>query len=296
MSDALARDARVRRAKEAVEIGPVALEPGEAAEAEQGTAKGCAPETQDVFEGMRHTEGPERGLDRRKPRLDGGAHDRDLLRRDAVAEQTEDLGAHKLERRARPGRLQEADATVERLGLAVRIREQHPLEARQRRRVVPPLRWELLETWAREGSEIGGRALQRRERCSARLVRQRDADVGARREPLEQAPLDAAQVLEAVHQDGGRVPCSEIGRHELRRPPPPGLEVAGAEALALRPVRREEGTEVVVDVTGVDEGRLELAERIGEALGKAAETRRSGHPMEPCPRDHPGDDECALRR
>ena len=170
--DALARNARVRRAKEAVQIRPVALEPGETAEAEQRTAKGGAPEPQDVFEHVRHAKGPERCFDRRQPRLDGGAHDRDLLRRDSVAEQAKDLRAHELERRARPGRLEEADTTVERLRLAVGIREQHTFEARQRRRFVPPLRWELLDMGARESSEVARRALQRRERGSSRLVRQ----------------------------------------------------------------------------------------------------------------------------
>ena len=83
---------------------------------------------------------------------------------------------------------------------------------------------------------------------------------------------------------------------ELCSPPPQGLEVAGAEALAFQPVGREERAEVVVDVARVDEAGLELAERVGEALCEAAETCRGSHALERRPRDHPGDDECALRR
>ena len=221
--DALARNARVRRAKEAVQIRPVALEPGETAEAEQRTAEGGAPETQDVFEHVRHAEGPERCLDRRQPRLDGGAHDRDLLRRDSRrgAGRGSPRPRARAPRATRPPRgsgqppssgcgSPSASVNSTRSRCARDGDSYHPCGGSSSiRGPASAARSPAVRSSAANAARAG-------------LVRQRDADVGARRERLDQAPLDAAHVLEAVDQDGSRVPCSEIGRDELCGPPPQG--------------------------------------------------------------------------
>src|SRR5262249_60182872 len=73
-----------------------------------------------------------------------------------------------------------------------------------------------------------GRSLERRKGWAARLVRQGDRDLGATGKRLQERPLRARQVLEAVGEDGAALP-----RAELAGEPPCGgaaLEGPGPEA------------------------------------------------------------------
>ena len=77
-----------------------------------------------------------------------------------------------------------------------------PLEMRQRRRRHRLVaRRQLLDGAGSEAGEILGRAPQRREHRPSRLVGKRNGDLGARGQRLEQRPLSAGQILEAVRED-----------------------------------------------------------------------------------------------
>ena len=101
--------------------------------------------------------------------------------------------------------------------------------------------------------EILGRALERRERRAPRLVRQRDLDLGAPRERLEQRPLGGGQVLEAVREDGLAVPGVELGPDPLGRAAPQQVAVPEADAVELAAVRGVEFGDVAVEVARVEE-------------------------------------------
>src|SRR4029077_11969233 len=60
--------------------------------------------------------------------------------------------------------------------------------------------------------QVGCRTLERREGEPPGLVLQRHGDIRPPRERLEQAPLGAAQVLEAVGVDRTTVPGRELAR------------------------------------------------------------------------------------
>src|SRR5581483_3739082 len=107
------------------------------------------------------------------------------------------------------------------------------------------------------------------------LVGERDVDVGAPRERLEQAPLHRSQVLEAVREDGLAVPGVELAAQALDRPPAERVPVAEAEPVELGAVGRVEGGEVAVEVARLDEARLELAEGGQERVDEAGEAGRA---------------------
>ena len=160
---------------------------------------------------IRHAERAERRLERRAPAVDAREDDADALRRDAAAQQREQLLADELERAARAGTFEEANRAVYRHRLRRHVGEQRSLEMRERR-----LRGFAHRAPAaprcRPASRERSSAVraQRREPRTARLVRQRDADVDARGERLEQRPLRAREVFEAVGEHRLAVPRVEI--------------------------------------------------------------------------------------
>src|SRR5258707_69622 len=84
----------------------------------------------------------------------------------------------------------------------------------KRSRRVPGLavaRGELFDPRPRQAREVLGGPPKRRERGPPGLVRQRDAHLGAGGERLEERPLGAGQILEAVREDGLRLPGVEVG-------------------------------------------------------------------------------------
>ena len=116
--------------------------------------------------------------------------------------------------------------------------------------------------------EILGGALQRGEGDAPRLVGQRHLDVGAAGERLEQAPLGAGQILEAVREDGLAVPRVELRGEPLHRPAPDDVAVPEPEAVELGPVGGVERREIAVQVAGLDQPRLEVGERLPERVGE----------------------------
>ena len=94
-------------------------------------------------------------------------------------------------------------------------------------------RRKLLDPAVGQPGEVVRGARERREGIAARLVRQRDGHVGARGERLEQRPLGAGQVLEAVREDGPRLPGAEVTGGALGRVPALELAVPDAEPVEL---------------------------------------------------------------
>jgi hypothetical protein len=86
-------------------------------------------ESRPALDGVRNAERPERRLERRAQALERRHDHRDRLRRDAVADQAQDLLADELERAPRAGSLEPADGAFQlrRLGNG-RVREERPLE------------------------------------------------------------------------------------------------------------------------------------------------------------------------
>ena len=131
-------------------------------------------------------------------------------------------------------------------------------------------RGELLDALGETG-EVLGRAPKRREGRSPRLVRQRDGDLGACRQRLEQRPLGAGQILEAVGEDRLAVPRVEVGPEPLDRMTAKQPSIPAPEAVELVPVTGVEHAELAVD------RRRERAALPRARRAPARATRRSPH-------------------
>ena len=138
-------------------------------------------------------------------------------------------------------------------------------------------------------------APQRRERRSARLVRKRDRHLRPAGERLEQRPFGAGEVLEAVGEHGLAVPGVEIRLQALGRVAAEEVAVPAVQPVELGAVGGIEHGEVAVELLGVEEPGLELAQRLLERVGEAAEARGGGEPVELRAREHAADEERALR-
>ena len=92
-------------------------------------------------------------------------------------------------------------------------------------------------------------------------------------ERLEQRPLGAGQVLEAVGEDRRAVPGVEVASEALDGFPPDAVPIAQAEARQLVAVRVDELRELAVEPTRIDERGLELADRLEQGVREA---RRRG--------------------
>ena len=134
--------------------------------------------------------------------------------------------------------------------------------------------WELGRPAVGERSEVLRGAPERRERDASRLVGQRDVDLGAAGERLEQRPLRRCQVLEAVGEHGLAVPGVEIAQEPLGGATPEHVAVPEAEAVELGPVGAVEGGEVAVEIGRVEQARLELAERRQQRVDEPGEPGR----------------------
>ena len=116
-----------------VELGPLAVEPTEPEEGEQRVPERRRAERDAALERHRDAERAEGRLEREPHALDGRADDRDLLRRDPAADETEHLVGDELERAARAGALEEAERRVERAPRR-RVGEELPLDVGERGR------------------------------------------------------------------------------------------------------------------------------------------------------------------
>ena len=188
--DVVATETGVWRAHEPIEVVASASEPGKAKQREQRAAEGRLAELRQPLGRVRDAEAGKRCLERRAPALQGGCDDRDLGRIRPAADELEDLLADELEHAARTRRLEEAHGSLERWRGRVTVDEKPPLEVCERRSCVAAGRgWELLDAPRGLLGQRRRRPLESGEHEPAGLVRQRDGDVGATREPLDERPL-----------------------------------------------------------------------------------------------------------
>ena len=236
----VATEARVRRAHEPVEVVAPTAEPGEAEQREQRAAERRLAEPRRALDRVRDAEPGERRLERRAPALQRGCDDRDVSGIRAAADQLEDLLAHELEHAASTRRLEKAHGPLEGRSGRVTVDEQPALEMRKRGPHVAIGRSrKLLDA---PGSLLGqrrSRPLERGEREPPGLVRERDGDVGAAREPLDERPLRRGEILESVRVDGTAVPRVEIAGHAVRRVAPLTIAVPPLEPVELVAIRAQ---------------------------------------------------------
>ena len=118
------------------------------------------------------------------------------------------------------------------------------------------------------------RPLERREREPPGLVGERDGDVGAAREPLDERPLRRGEILESVRVDGAAVPGGEIAGHAVRCVTALTIAVPPLEPVELVAVRPQKVTQPRLEVLGLDEPRLQLRDRGSQCLREPGERRR----------------------
>ena len=152
----------------------------------------------------------------------------------------------------------------------------------------------LLDRPGREHGEILDGALESGERRAARLVGDRDGDLGAGGERLEQRPLGRGEILEAVREDRLAVPRLEIALEPLCRSPAQAVAVPEPEPVELSAVGASEPREIAPRAIGVDERRLELAERLEQDVREPARPRGRGETVELRLGDGAADRERAL--
>ena len=172
-------------------------------------------------------------------------------------------------------------------------REKLALDVCQRRRqILGGTRRKVDDVAVRERRQIAGGPGERRVHGAAGLVRQRDVDVGARRERLEEPPLRAREVLEAVREHRAVGPRAEVAGQPLDAPAAKHPPIPRSEPVELVAVGADERRERLVEVVGVEQRTVQLRQRPSECVGV---------PGEPCARrvrprvDHPPDDHRALR-
>ena len=121
---------------------------------------------------------------------------------------------------------------------------------------------------AREGREVLDGPAQRRIDGTSGLVGNRDVDVAARRQRLEQSPLGAGEVLEAVREDRVVAPCLQLSGQPFDRP-----------SAQHSPIPRIEPVEVGAVGPGQRRKRLVQVLRLEQALPRArrARDRRRRH-------------------
>ncbi len=173
---------------------------------QQRLPEGGRAEPRATFDRERHAERAERRLDRCARALDRRADDRDVLRLDAVADEIEDRLGEQLERRSPARPLEEANRAVERDRRAP-VLEEVALEVRDPTgKVRLRAGGHLHDRSCRQRAQVVGRPLQRREHRATRLVRQRDVNLPATGERLDQAPFGTGEILEAVREHRRPVP------------------------------------------------------------------------------------------
>ncbi len=277
--DVLALEPRVRRAKVRVQLRPLAVEPRETQQGEERVAERRRPKSGAALERDRDPQPGERRPECEPDRLDRRADDRDLLRRDAGPDERQRLLRHELERAARPRTLEEPDRAVEQHA-SRGVGEQVPLDVRQpRRQELLCARRQLDDVAARKGREVFDGSPERGIDRAPGLVGEGDVDVGARRQRLEQSPLGAGEVLEAMREDGVVAPCVQVPGQPLDGASPQHPAVPRVEPVELRAVRPGQRGQWLVQVVGLQETPVELCERATDRLRVSRETRalcRSG--------------------
>ena len=136
-------------------------------------------------------------------------------------------------------------------------------------------RRQLLDSTVRKACEVVDSPGEGRECGSPRLVGDRDRDVGAACERLQQGPFRARQILESVREHRLALPRIQLASEPLGGGPPQQVTVPQAEPLERVPVCRVEGCEIAVELGRLDEARLELADTGQQRVGEPSEARRA---------------------
>ncbi len=163
--------------------------------------------------------------------------DRDLLGRDPVSHQPEDLGAELLGLGPLAARLEQPDGLPRRHAGRLRL-EQRALEVVERRRLVLRIGRQVDDAVGRR-PEVLGQPGPVGEGGPPGLVGERDPhlDAGGAGQRLDGVPLRGGQVLEAVEEDRGAAPASGIGAQPVERAPRAAVPVHAPEPLEPRACR-----------------------------------------------------------
>jgi hypothetical protein len=139
-------------------------------------------------------------------------------------------------------------------------------------------------------------SIVRRSECStARLVRHRHGHLAAAGERLQQRPLRARQVLEAVGEDRLAAPGVELPGDSFRRTAAQEIAVPHAEPVELAPIRGIQRRQLAAEIVRVEQPGLELTHGRKERVREAAEAGRAAETVERLPRECPAHDESPLR-
>jgi hypothetical protein len=188
------------------------------------------------------------------------------------------------------------DRSVERWTALGLVGEELALEVDQRGRNGPRLgRRKLLNGALCETSQVLHGSLERRERRTSRLIRERHDDLGSRGQPFEQRPLRPGQVFEAVCENGLAVPGIQIGCKALGGAAPEAVAVPQTKAVELSTVGDSQPAEIAVEAFGLEKRRLDLPESRCERVREAARSGRRGKVLESSPLYRATDCERALR-
>ena len=293
--DVSARETREGRAQEPVEVVPVASEPFEPQQREERLAEGGPPDPDSPFDRVRDADRAERRLDLAAVAIEVRAHEQDLLGGRAAPDQGERLLGDQLERPARARTLEKANRPVELRACRWLLGEEMALEVREGSRgdLVVAGR-QLFDAACGERRQVVRRPAKRVECGTIRLVGERDRDLRAPGERLEQRPLGAGQVLEAVRKNRPALPGLELRGHALGCVAALQVAVPELEAIELGAVGPVQAGEVAFQVGRLDQAGLELAERAGQRIREAGEARRVPEPVERGCRDRGADDELPL--
>ncbi len=295
--DVRARETRVRGAEIREELAAPARLPEEAQGREERLPEGCPAQARPALDGVGDAGSRERRLERGAETLERRADEPDGLGRRPVTEQAQDLVRDELERRARAGALEEPDGSLERGRLRVgTVGEERPLQVGEcRMGLRGRRRRQLLDPAVGESGEILGRPGKRRERGPSRLVRERHGHLRPAGQGLEQRPLRARQVLEAVGEHGAAVPGRQLALDALDGVPPLEVTIPEPQAVELVPVRGIERRDIAAHLGGVDEPRLQLGDGPEQRVAEPGEPRRRAEAVQARACDRPAESEGLLR-
>ena len=205
----MASEPRVRGAQEGEQVAPVALQPGVAQQRQQRLPERRLAEAQAALERVRDAERREGRVERRAPAFERGADDRDLVGLGAGAQQREQLLGDELQGPAQARALEEADRPVELGARSACSPKERALQMREWSRARTGVRRQLFAALGERVQVVGG-PRERGEGVAPGLVGQRHGHLGTRGQRLQQRPLSAGEVLEAVREDGLGAPGVEV--------------------------------------------------------------------------------------
>ena len=144
---------------------------------------------------------------------------------------------------------------------------------RERSRARTGVRRQLFAALGERVQVVGG-PRERGEGVAPGLVGQRHGHLGTRGQRLQQRPLSAGEVLEAVREDGLGAPGVEVAAYALGRVAPFELAVPEAQPVELGAIGRVELTELALELTRLEQRGLELGHGRPERIREAAEPGR----------------------